>query len=162
MRMAKRARWHATAVLTVFVLVASSPLTVHAQAGDDWTAEQREILALIRSTAEANNASDVEAWVALFADDFVYMPPGVPPVTTRSGLVEIAEAGFRHDADIEIEPLEITVTGGWAFARNRVSGTVTVNPSGEVISVDSNQIVIYRRSTSGDWRIARLISNSSS
>jgi hypothetical protein len=34
--------------------------------------------------------------VALFADDFVYLAPGAPEVTTKGGLKEVAEAGFRQ------------------------------------------------------------------
>ncbi len=87
------------------------------------------------------------------------MPPGSPTVDTREGLVEIARAGFRHAADIEIEPLEIRVLGDWAFARSHVTGTVTLAGSGEVVEVDSRQIVLYRRDGRGSWRIARLIIN---
>lgn len=138
----------------------SSPLD--AQESPRWTGEQQAIADLIRRTAAANNAGDVEAWVELFADGAVYMAPGSPPVTTRSGLVEVAEAGFRHAASIEIEPAEIVVSGRWAYARNRVRGTVEVDPTGEVVRVDVKQLVIYRRTSSGDWRIARMMSNSNS
>ena len=147
--------------IAVVALLFIGPLPLQAQA-TPWTPEQRAIVALIHETAEANNAGDVQAWVSLFADDFVYLPPASPAVSTREALVEIAEAGFRHQADISIDPVEVQVIGSWAFARTRVTGTVTVNPSGEVITVDSKQIVIYRRVDSGAWRIARLISNSNS
>lgn len=151
---------HRTAALIALVLL--SPLPLVAQTGPAWTGEQSAIVDLIRRTAEANNAGDVDAWVALFDDDAVYMAPGAPAVTTRRGLREVAEAGFRHRADIDIEPVEIVVTGPWAYARNRVTGTVEVHPTGEVVTVDVKQVVIYRRAESGDWRIARLISNSNS
>lgn len=149
-----------TALVATTVLTTSSPLD--AQESPRWTGEQQAIAELVRRTAAANNAGDVEAWVGLFAEDAVYMPPGSPPVTTRGGLVEVAEAGFRHAAAIEIEPVEIVVSGRWAFARNRVRGTVEVDPSGEVVEVDVKQLVIYRRTASGAWRIARMMSNSDS
>lgn len=138
------------------------PLALEAQSARGWTDEQHAIAELIERTAAANNQGNVEAWVALFTDDAVYMAPGTPPVTTRQGLREVAEAGFRHRADIEIEPVEIVVNGSWAYARNRVRGTVVVQPSGDVVDVDVKQIAIYRRTESGEWRIARLISNSNS
>ena len=59
-----------------------------------------------------------------------------------------------------MEPLEIEVCGDWAFARNRVTGTVTLQRSREVVPVDVKQIVIYTRGADGAWRIARMISNS--
>lgn len=124
------------------------------------SSDRARIEALIEQTETANNEGDVETWVGLFATDAVYMPPNVPAVTTREGLIEIAEAGFRHESSIDIQPLEIRVVGDWAFARTQVSGCVTVAGSGEVISVDTKQIVIYNRDPDGSWRIARLISNS--
>lgn len=80
---------------------------------------------LIQRTEEANNAGDVQAWVDLFADDAVYMPPGAPSVTAREGLIQVAQAAFSHRASIDIEPVEIQILGNWAFARTRVSGSVT-------------------------------------
>jgi ketosteroid isomerase-like protein len=88
------------------------------------------------------------------------MAPGAPAVTTREGLRAVAEAGFRHRPSIRIEPLEIVVTETWAFARSQVGGTVVIHPTGEVVTVDVKQISIYRRTASGEWRIARLIMNS--
>ena len=79
-------------------------------------------------------------------------------MTTRPELVEIARAGFVHDAAIDIEAMEIHVMGDWAFARSRVGGTVTLDGSGDVITIDVKQIIIYRREAPG-WRIARMISN---
>lgn len=122
--------------------------------------DKAAIEALVEQVAAANNAGDVEAWMALFADDFVYMAPGAPSVTTRDGLREVAKAGFRHQASVRIEPLEIRVFSGWAFARNRVAGDVTLHGSGEVVPVDVKQIVVYSKNDQGVWRIARLISNS--
>jgi uncharacterized protein (TIGR02246 family) len=146
--------------MTVVMLLV--PHAIQAQTERSWSEEQGPIADLIQRTADANNAGDAEAWVALFTDDFVYMAPGAPEATTKAGLREVAEAGFRHQADIHIIPLEIAVTGSWAYARSRVGGTVVVQPSGEVVNVDVKQIVIYRRDAAGAWRIARLISNSNS
>ncbi len=147
-----------TCLGTVVLVASLSPCAGRAQQGiaDDETA----IRALIQKTQDANNAGDVEAWVSLFAEDAVYMPPGAPAVTTRKGLVEIAKAGFRNRASITIEPLEIRVFGDWAFARSRVTGSVRLHDRDEVVPVDVKQLVIYSRGADGAWRIARLINNS--
>jgi uncharacterized protein (TIGR02246 family) len=151
--------------LTVVLLSSIRPGLAQDDSGGkpDRSAIERDrsaIESLIEMTEAANNAGDVDAWVALFADDAVYMPPGAPAVTTREDLIEIAEAGFRHQADVDIEPIEITVQGDWAFARSRATGSVTLDGSGEVVEVDVKQIVIYSREADGTWRIARMIMNS--
>jgi len=150
--------------LTLTTVVLAGLLTPAALAAQSAAEDERAIRALIAETAAANNAGDVERWVALFADEFVYMAPGAPAVTTRRALVEVAEAGFRHEASIQIEPLEIrTVSDEWAFARSAVSGSVRLHSSGEVVPVDVKQLVLYRRDpVSGEWRIARIITNSNS
>lgn len=119
----------------------------------------RAIRELVAANAQANNAGDVDGWVALFAPDFVYMAPGMPAVTTRAELVEVARAGFRHRANIRIEPLETHVTADSAYTRNAVHGTVTLADSGEVVTIDLKQLVIYTRGSNGRWRIARLMTN---
>ena len=141
--------------------VASSLLSCASPA--DRPADPAPIQALMRTTAEMNNAGDVEGWVALFDEGAVYMPPGMPPVTTREGLRDVARAGFTSwRSEIEIVPEEIVVLGAWAFARDRVTGTATPRAGGESVSIDMKQIVIYRRQPDGRWMIARLIGNSNS
>lgn len=136
-----------------------APATARAQASVE-SEDRAAIRALIEAGERANEAGDVEAWVALFAEDFVYMPPGVPAVTTRDALIETAEAGFRHAADLDIEPQEIVIEGNWAFARNHVTGTIELAGSGDVVPIDVKQIVLYSRDADGNWRIARMITNS--
>ena len=149
-----------TAFPSFMLLVVLAAHPAYGQQQDRMDDAQVAIRTLIQRTAKANNAGAVEAWVDLFAPDAVYMAPGAPSVTTREGLLEVARAGFRHHASIDIEPLEIRVFGDWAFARTRVSGSVRLQGTGEVVSVDVKEIVIYRRGEDGDWKIARLISNS--
>jgi uncharacterized protein (TIGR02246 family) len=118
----------------------------------------REVIAL---TEAMNNTGDVEGWVALFEPSAVYMPPGQPAVTTVDGLREIARAGFMNwRSDIRIIPEEIVANGDWAFARSSVTGTATPLAGGSSIPVDVKQIAIYRLQADGQWRIARLITNS--
>jgi uncharacterized protein (TIGR02246 family) len=127
-----------------------------------FAADKRALADLIERTEAANNAGDVPAWVALFSDGAVYMAPGAPPVTTREGLVGVAEAGFRHRASVDLQPVEIQVCGAWAFARIHVTGHVKLHESGKVVPIDVKQVAIYRRNEAGRWQIARLISNSNS
>lgn len=122
-------------------------------------ADQAAIRSVIERTAAANNAGDVEAWVELFESDAVYMPQDAPEAAGHAELVEVARAGFANAADIRIEPREIVVSGDWAFARNSVTGQVTLRDGHRVIPIDTKQLVVYHRQADGSWRIARMISN---
>ena len=140
-------------VLVLIIAFITIPAAASGQS--DSTAIER----VIRDVAEANNAGDVERWVGLFAPDFVYMAPGAPAVTSREELVGVARTGFRNKASIEIRPLEIRVAGAWAYARNAVTGSVTIAGSGRQVAVNVKQLAIYVRTPNG-WRISRLMMNS--
>jgi len=142
------------------LIIVNSVSAVQGQTPGMAKSDRAAILSIIKETQAANNAGDVDRWTALFTDDAVYMPPNTPAITTPANLQAIAEAGFRHTATITIEPQEIQVGPDWAFARTQVTGQITVAGSGEVITVDSKQIVIYERTGDSHWKIARLISNS--
>ena len=134
-----------------------------ARPAPDPAADEAAIRALMQRTEVANNAADTTGWVALFEDGAVYMPPGMPEVTSRAGLLEVAAGGFGPwAAAIRITPVEVVVAGDWAFVRSAVTGQVTSRSSGEVVPVDVKQVVIYRRQADGEWKIARLINNSNS
>ena len=124
-------------------------------------ADEELIRAVLSATEAANNEGDVDAWLALFAPEAVYMAPGAAEVRTTAGLRRVAEAGFSANATtVTIEPQEIVVCGDWAFARTRVTGSAVSRASGKVYPVDVKQIVVYQRQDDGAWLIARLISNS--
>jgi uncharacterized protein (TIGR02246 family) len=149
---------------TCHVLAVLVPLAVGCAAprvSSDPAADSVAIRALIDRTEAANNRGDVAAWVALFEDHAVYMPPGSPPITTRTGLREVASAGFsQFEAAIEIIPSELVVLGDWAFARSHVTGTAMPKAGGEAVPIDVKQLVLYHRQSDASWRIARLINNS--
>lgn len=139
----------------VFVWLLGTVLPCVAQADD-----QAAIRAVIAEVQRANNAGDVDAWVGQFAADAVYMPPGGPTVQSLDGLRAVAEAGFRHQADIRIAAKDILVSGDLAVARTQVTGSVRLHGSGEVVAVDARQLVAYRKDSDGRWRIVRMMSNS--
>ena len=125
-------------------------------------ADVAAIEALIARATYVNNAGDIEGWVALFADDAVYLPEGRPPVTTREGLEGAAVSQFsRYRPNIQITADEIQVLGDWAFARTTVTGTLTPHRNANPIRVEGKEIALYRRQPDGGWKIARLIGNSS-
>jgi uncharacterized protein (TIGR02246 family) len=128
---------------------------------EDPAVAERQIRALIEQTVQANNAGNVEEWVALFEDGAVYMPAGQPAITTREDLRAIAQAGFSQaTVNATMTADEIVVMGDWAFARLGVTGTATPAEGGDIATFDLKEIALYHRQDDGTWKIARLILNS--
>ena len=98
----------------------------------------------------------------MFGEDAVYMPPNSLEVNSREGLRKIAEGGFSAwKSSIQIEPKEIVVSGDLAFARTHVTGQVVPRKgTGDPVKIDLKQIIVYRRSPSGEWKVSRMIGNS--
>lgn len=148
------------ALVVAALLLAPSGLVAEAGALTGGTEDEQAIRAVIQQLENANNAGDVEKWVGLFASDFVYMTSGMPAVTNREELVKVARTGFRNKASVRITPIEIEACRDWAFARAGVTGTVKLHDSGESITIDMKELLIFSRSSEGTWRIAHLMNNS--
>jgi uncharacterized protein (TIGR02246 family) len=147
-------RWGAVLATTLLACAQSVPRVDHA-------ADSTVIRGLIDRATAANNAGDIEGWVALFEENAIYMPPGSPEVTAIDGLRKAAAAGFtRFNADIRIIPAELVVLGDWAFSRSQVTGSVTPKAGGDPIPINIKQLTLYHRQADSTWRIARLINNS--
>lgn len=147
-----------TAALPILLLAAACQPAGPSAA--DVTADSSAVAALITSLEAANNAGNVDAWVGLFEDGAVYMPPGRPAIATRESLREIAAAGFHQArANVTLTPVEIAVAGDWAFARIAVGGDVTLAADGRNVRIDMKELAVFRRQADGGWRIARLINN---
>jgi ketosteroid isomerase-like protein len=142
-------------------LLSLGVVSLGASAGPAPQADAAAIRELIQRSEALNNAGDVEGWTALFEDGAVYMPPGLPAVTTREGLRAIARAGFTSwRSRIRMQTEEIVPSGDWAFARSLVTGTATPAAGGDPVTIDIKEIAIYHRQRDGSWKIARLIANS--
>ena len=104
-----------------------------------------------RLTAEGN----VDGLLSLVTDDVVFLTPGNPPITKQ----EFA-AGFRKvSAQARIESTqdvqEIRVSGDIAYAWSPLSVVLTPKQGGEQTESSGYALTVFRRSASGDWRLAR-------
>lgn len=122
--------------------------------------DRRAVENVFAELERANNAGDVDAWMALFADDPVYMAPRTPTVTTREGLRRMARRGFSvHRTDIAIEPEEVRIRGDWAFARAVVTGRVVVSEGDAAVRIENRELAVLRRRPGSGWKLARLMIN---
>jgi len=150
----RRARWTAAAALCLVIAVPAKP----AAAGTGEDAEA--IRSLLASVVAANNAGDLEAISALYADDSIVIPPGEAPVEGRTAiLVRYAKVFAENTIDLVLTSEETVVAGQWAFARGRKGGTTTPKAGGKPRLIDDKYVLILRRGEDGAWKIFRLIWN---
>lgn len=117
-----------------------------------------EIGSLIRQAQDAWNTGDAEAWTALFADEFVYLPPGAPAVRDPDSLA----AAFVSRLDdrrweVMVLPEDFEVDRDRAVAHLEVRG-FSVGAAGDSTVVDGKQLAVFDRTPFG-WRIAMLMAN---
>ena len=117
----------------------------------------------IREWVDAYDAAagDVDAWLALMADDVIWMRPGA---STLVGKEEIGFWGrhFRENFEVEYSSHstdEVVASGDLAFVRGTRTVVMVPRAGGERRQVAGKYIFILRRQADGAWRIARSIWN---
>ena len=124
-------------------------------------ARQADIAAVIRmlsAFSAANNARDLNAVMALYADDAVLLPPDEKAVSGRESIRPRFQSLFNQfNPELSISHDEIMTDGDWAFARGKTTGKMTPRNGGADGTVDYKYLMILRRQPDGTWRIARLM-----
>ncbi len=107
------------------------------------------------------NSGDLDAWLSLWTEDGVAMPPGEPSVIGKDRIRERNKAVLdRFTFSMGITNEEVGVAGDWAFARGTYKATLTPKAGGEAIVVDGKYMSILQRQADGSWKIHRDIFNS--
>ncbi len=115
-------------IKAILAIVSLLPLTVFA---DDWTAEQREVLAWEEACINADNAKD---FVDCFHEDFEGWGLNSAVPTTKSDRRALAENGFASfDADVLLfKPLSVIVKGNIAVINYITVAKVKNNDTDEI------------------------------
>lgn len=128
-----------------------------AQGSDD----PARIVAIMDSYAAALRSNNVEALVALYSADGVFMRDNMPAVVGREAL----RAAYREvfatlKVDLSFTLQETEVSGDMAWLRATSAGRIKVLASGVEATDAFNLVVIFRRD-SGAWKIRSYIYASS-
>ncbi len=121
-----------------------------------------EIQTVLESYEKALNASDVDAVVALYADDGVFMPSSAPTALGIEGL----RAYYGHvftmiKLNIAFTVEEIVTDGSIAFARTGSKGSVTILADGTTAPQENRELFVFQKND-GVWKIARYMFNKTS
>ena len=142
---------------TVPLLVASCT----SREGPDTEADTAAIHAIWSSYASSLEAGDIDAWLSLWTEDGVQMPPGEPAMV---GMDQIRNRNgtaldlFSVEIDISVE--EVRFVDDWAFSRGTYTATFSPKNGDEPNPVDGKFMTILVRQPEGGWKIHRDIFNS--
>jgi uncharacterized protein (TIGR02246 family) len=119
------------------------------------TAEAAVADALVRYE-RALNASDVDAALALYAPDGVFMPQNSRSSVGADEVRKAYELVFEAIAlRVQFSVAEVRqLAPDWAFARTNSTGTSTLRATGVTNSEGNQELFIFQR-ISDDWKIAR-------
>ena len=104
---------------------------------------------------EARQRGDASAFAALFADDGIFMVPGLVDAAGRSAVQELAEKRFANgvSSDFEIHRREIDVVGDKAYEVGWFSET-TADRSHRM---QGRHLIVWQRASDGGWRVRRYL-----
>jgi uncharacterized protein (TIGR02246 family) len=109
----------------------------------------------------AMNQGSVDAFVGVFSEDAVQMPPNFP-ANTGSAAIRAWITAFLQPfrVQFELEVAEVRVAGDWAFERGGYRIDVTPKAGGQGFQDLGKYITIYEKHPDGAWLVARDIWNS--
>ncbi len=119
-------------------------------------ADEQAIRNLVASWHRATAAGDVDAVLALMADDVIFLVAGQPPMrgrgTFEQGLRKLLSEHRIHSSG-EIQ--EIVVSGDLAYCWSMLNVRVTPLAGGAETSRRGNALSILRKQANGSWLVVR-------
>ena len=104
-------------------------------------------------------ASDWDAFLDLFIDDLVVMPPNSPAIKGRAAFREfIITAGFTM-TEAKFDFAEIEGSGDVAYATASYTETYTLPGEDQPIDDQGKILAVLRRQGEGGWRLTHWIWN---
>lgn len=112
-----------------------------------------QLVSIMERYGAALRSNNVEALVALYASNGVFMREDMPAVVGRDAL----RAAYRQvfatlKVDLAFEIQEVEVAGDMAWLRSTSKGRIKVLATGAESSNSFGELVVFRREQ-GEWRI---------
>lgn len=108
---------------------------------------------------DALNASDVQAIMALYQEDGVFMPSGALTAVGTASVKAAYEFVFKNiQLSIEFHIDEVVDCGEYAFARTMSKGTMLIHATGQQVPEENRELFVLQQ-VEGNWKIARYIFN---
>ena len=119
-------------------------------------ADEQAIRDLVASWHRATAAGDVDAVLALMADDVIFLVAGQPPMRGRATFAHgLRKLLSEHRIDSSGEIQEIVVSGDLAYCWTMLTVRVTSLAGGTETSRRGNALSILRKQANGSWLLVR-------
>lgn len=124
---------------------------------------EQSIRRAVEEFTRAYNGGDLQNLTEIFAEDLIDVSAGEP---TRTGeearkdfeaRVAATHAKFRPRLEIHID--ELRVAGEWAYQRGSLLVTLIPKEGGDTSFIRQRYLEIWKRETSGKWKIAIEMDN---
>lgn len=116
------------------------------------------ITELIQQVAATVNAGDVEGNLALYAEDWVDVPPDGRPLSGMETLRPLYEALFTGNTmKLTLQIEEVVVAGNLAVVRATYDETVRPKSDGEPVDVSGAWLAVLREQPDGSWTLWRTM-----
>jgi uncharacterized protein (TIGR02246 family) len=127
--------------------------TTEGQQATTTQVDAEAIMMLLTEYDAAATAGNVDAVMALYADDAVSMPPDAPARTgkeeIRAAFVAVLE---ENTVQLTSQVDEVRVSGDLAFLRAAYDETLTPKAGGEPTQLHGKWLVILERQPDGSWK----------
>jgi len=121
--------------------------------------DRTKIEAVLSTYEKALNESSADTVMTLYAKDGVFMPqhslPNVGKNAVRAAYSHVFQA-IKLNIKFTIDEI-LQVSPEWAIARTRSAGFVTINATGDKGPEANQELFVFQKQESGDWKIARYI-----
>ncbi|MGA2976757.1 MAG: nuclear transport factor 2 family protein [Spirochaetia bacterium] len=140
---------------------AAVSVSAQASGNDADTAMIRKIWANYAAYVEKG---DGNGWLSQYDAEGIQLRPDAP-ARTKQELDAQVPAAFKarveaNDVKMSINPIEIVVTGPWAYSRGTYTQDFTDKSTGQLTHVDGKFLTIFKKQADGTWKIFRDCFNS--
>ena len=147
--------------LLVLILLAAGSASVPAQSNDKAVAAIRQLWINYAAFVETGDSA---AWLAQYDAEGIQMRPD-NPARGRPELDAFVASSWKarmdaFDTKMTVTPLEIVITGPWAYSRGVYTQDLKARTTGKVTHVDGKFLTILKQQDDGSWKIFRDCFNS--
>jgi uncharacterized protein (TIGR02246 family) len=112
----------------------------------------------IQSFATSYNAGDLDGLLAYYEEDLIKVRQGAPAESKAETERRVREVFARFETRVDVDNVEIEVSGDMAYTRGVFVVTLTPRDGGETLRVTRRYLEVWRQ-RAGEWRVARTMDN---